>query len=326
MDYSTGGGGGGSWGSTPNNLNAIFYRERDAIYDALRRGENPYGSYENAVNSIYNTYGRGSGVSFQEVQGIIREAYNAAGGGTSGTSGGTSGGSSGPSYVRANLGDKIAALNQLYDLIYGDLNNLTQTRKSDLEKQYGEQRGNLQTQYEKNQAILPNAFVARGTRYSSDYENAARDAADTYNQNLNSIQQDQDAKFAQIGQQYQSALSGYQAARANLGGINPNFYGTQGDLDAVRGQLDQQANNLSAERSKLMTDSQYRNTLNSIAPTQNMGASALQEQLAKITNSSIPGYAKDTIAKGLIKQSGEDPNYYTDYYEKLKGGLSTPLQ
>lgn len=323
MDYSTGGGGGGSWGTTPNDLNAIFYRERDAIYDALRRGENPYGSYENAVNSIYNTYGRDSGVSFQEVQGIIREAYNAAGGGTSG---GTSGGSSGPSYVRANLSDKIGALNQLYDLIYGDLNNLTQSRKSDLEKQYGEQRTGLQSQYEKNQAVMPNAFAAKGIRDSSYYERAATDAADTYNSNLNSIQQDQDAKLAQIGQQYQSALSGYQAARSGLSSYNPNFYGTQAELDQQRNQLDQQANNLSAERSKLMTDSQYRSSLNNIAPTQNMGASALQEQLAKITNSSIPGYAKDTIAKGLIKQSGEDPNYYTDYYEKLKGGLSTPLQ
>lgn len=323
MDYGVGGGGGGSWGSAPTARNAIFYRERDAIYNALRNGENPYGSYENAVNSIYNTYGGGSGVSFQEVQGILREAYDAANTGGS-TSGG--GGSAGPAYVSANLGDKIGALNQLYDLIYGDLNNLTQSRKSELEKQYGEQRTGLQSQYEKSQAVLPNAFVARGTRYSSDYENAATDAADTYTKNLGSIQQDQDAKLAQIGQQYQSALSGYQAARANLGGINQNFYGTQGDLDAVRSQLDQQANNLSAERSKLMTDSQYRSSLNSIAPTQNMGASALQEQLAKITNSSIPGYAKDTIAKGLIKQSGEDPNFYTDYYEKIKGGLSTPLQ
>jgi hypothetical protein len=320
-----GGGGGGSWGSTSNDQNAIFYRERDAIFNALRNGENPYGSYENAVNSIYNTYGRDSGVSFQEVQGIIREAYDAANSGGS-TRTGTSGGSTGPAMVRANLGDKIGALNQLYDLIYGDLNNLTQTRKSDLEKQYGEQRTGLQSQYEKNQAVMPNAFAAKGIRDSSYYERAATDAADTYNSNLNSIQQDQDAKTAQIGQQYQTALSGYQSARANLGGINPDFYGTQGDLDAVRGQLDQQANNLSAERSKLMTDSQYRSSLNSIAPTQNMGSSALQEQLAKITNSSIPGYAKDTIAKGLIKQSGEDPNFYTDYYEKLKGGLSTPLQ
>lgn len=244
----------------------------------------------------------------------------------SSTSYSTSGGSAGPSYVSANLNDKLGALNQLYDLIYGDLGNLTQSRKSELEKQYGEQRTGLQSQYEKSQAVMPNAFAAKGIRDSSYYERAATDAADTYNQNLNSIQQDQDAKLAQIGQQYQSALSGYQAARSNLSGINPNFYGTQEDLNSVRSQLDQQANNLSAERSKLMTDSQYRSSLNNIAPTQNMGASALQEQLAKITNSSIPGYAKDTIAKGLIKQSGEDPNYYTDYYEKIKGGLSTPLQ
>jgi hypothetical protein len=57
----------------------VFYRERDAIAAAFARGENPYGGYENAVNSIYNTYGRNSGVSFQEVQGIIGQAYQNAG-------------------------------------------------------------------------------------------------------------------------------------------------------------------------------------------------------------------------------------------------------
>ena len=53
----------------------VFYRERDKITAALQKGQNPYGGYQNAVNSIYNTYGRNSGVSFQEVQGIISEAY-----------------------------------------------------------------------------------------------------------------------------------------------------------------------------------------------------------------------------------------------------------
>lgn len=315
MDYSTGGGGGGSWGGggTIYAFNkAQYVPDKNAFYSIIQQYEDAGYSPKQIADQFSNNP---FGISYQELFDGSSQRTTSTGSGVAR-----------PAFVSANLSDKLGALNQLYDLIYGDLNNLAQTRKSDLEKQYGEQRGNLQKQYEKNQAILPNAFVARGTRYSSDYENAARDAADTYNTNLNSIQQDQDAKMAQVGQQYQSALSGYQAARSNLSSFNPNFYGSQQDLDAVRGQLDQQANNLSAERSKLMTDSQYRNTLNTIAPTQNMGASALQEQLAKITNSSIPGYAKDTIAQGLIKQSGEDPNYYTDYYEKLKGGLSTPLQ
>lgn len=319
------GGGGGSWGDTPNDLNSIFYRERDGIFQALQRGENPYGSYENAVNSIYNTYGRNSGVSYQEVQGIIKQAYDAAYNGTP-TGGGGGGGAAAAPTVTADLSGKLAAINQLYDLIYGDLATQTQSRKAEMGQQYDKQRGDLQTQYEKNQAVLPNAFAAQGTRYSSYYENAAKDAADTYSKNQDAIAQDQAAKEAQLGQSYQTALAGYQSARSGLSSFNPKFTGTQSDLMSVQSQLDQRANELAAARAGLQTDQGYRATLNSIAPTQNMGTSALQEQLAKITNASIPGYAKDTIAQGLIKQSGQDPKYYQDYYEKLKGGLSTPLQ
>ena len=68
----------------------VFYRERDAIAAAIARGENPYGGQENAINSVYNTYGRNSGVSYQEVAGIIGEAYPGAGPQTSGTGGGSS--------------------------------------------------------------------------------------------------------------------------------------------------------------------------------------------------------------------------------------------
>lgn len=57
------------------NARDTFYRERDAISSALARGENPYGGQQNALNSIYNTYGRNSGVSYQEVGGILGEAY-----------------------------------------------------------------------------------------------------------------------------------------------------------------------------------------------------------------------------------------------------------
>lgn len=56
----------------------VFYRERNAIAAALQSGKNPYGGQQNAINSIYNTYGRNSGVSYQEVAGIIGEAYPGA--------------------------------------------------------------------------------------------------------------------------------------------------------------------------------------------------------------------------------------------------------
>lgn len=293
---------------TVNNPEDLYQLQRYLV----NQGKDPQEVAQQLSNNPF-------GVSFQQLAGGTSQY-----GGTDTSYGGSS--AAAAPTVTADLSGKLAAINQLYDLIYGDLASQTQSRKAEMSQQYDKQRGDLQTQYEKNQAVLPNAFAAQGTRYSSYYENAAKDAADTYGKNQDAIAQDQAAKEAQLGQSYQTALAGYQSARSGLSSFNPKFTGTQSDLMSVQGQLDQRANELSAARAGLQTDQGYRATLNSIAPTQNMGASALQEQLAKITNASIPGYAKDTIAQGLIKQSGQDPKYYQDYYEKLKGGLSTPLQ
>ena len=317
---SAGGGGGGSWGGDTSSDpgRAKFYEEANKIYSALARGEVPYGGAQNAIDSLYATYGNGSGVSYQEAAGIIQQAYNANPYQGTSTSGG---GTAAPNNIIGDLSGKIAALNQLYDLLSNDAGTLAQSRRSDLEKQYGKQTADLTKQYETNQAVMPNAFAANGIANSSYLAREAGNAADQYNQGLTSIEDNKQQGLAQIGQQYQSALSGYQSAKANLAGADRNFYGTAGDYKAAQQSYDQQANSLAAQRGGLMTNSQYAQTLNGIAPVQNTSTSALQDQLSKITQSSIPGYAKDTIAKGLIKQSGQDPNFYTDYYEKVKSGI-----
>lgn len=270
----------------------------------------------------------GAGVSYQEImsrigaagdQGDPQMGIQATSSEYSGTGG--SGGGAQAGYVRGDLSSKIAALNQLYDLLSQDVGTLAQSRRGDLEKSYGQQTQDLTKQYEQNQAVLPNAFASQGIANSSYLAREAGNAADQYNTGLSTIDQNKQAGLAQIGQQYQQALSGFQAAKSNLAGADRNFYGTQGDLQATQQGYDQQANSLASQRAGLMTNSQYAQALNGIAPVQNTNTQALQDQLAKITQSSIPGYAKDTIAKGLIKQSGQDPNFYTDYYEKIKTGI-----
>lgn len=261
------------------------------------------------------------GVSYQELAGTLAAGGAGADSGGSSSYGGTASGGANAGYINGDLTDKINALNQLYDLLSNDVGSLAKSKRSDLENQYGKQTADLTKQYETNQAVMPNAFAANGIANSSYLAREAGNAADQYNQGLTSIEDNKQQGLAQIGQQYQSALSGYQSAKANLAGADRNFYGTAGDYKAAQQSYDQQANSLAAQRGGLMTNSQYAQTLNGIAPVQNTSTSALQEQLSKITQSSIPGYAKDTIAKGLIKQSGQDPNFYTDYYEKVKSGI-----
>jgi len=305
------------------------------FYGPMPWGRLTRGAIDNYLNNIQGQYSAGDvneiaqalsdnidGVSFQELQSRLAAGV---GGGNTTYGGGGGGGYSGPAMVRASLQDKIDALNNLYNILTNDINTLTQDRRNQLEANYGEQNADLTKQYEKAAGVLPNAFSARGIRDSSYYENAATDAADTYTKSQKQLQSDKEAKLADLGRTYSSQMAGIQAGRGSIAGYNPNFYGTEADLAGARNTFDSQIGQLTQQHAGLGTDQGYRGQLNSIAPIKSTGAADLQAQLQKITQSSIPGFAKDTIAKGLIKQSGEDPKYWEDYYAKQAGGQATPL-
>ena len=293
-----------------------FYRERDAIYQALARGENPYGGLENAINSIYNTYGRDSGVSYQEVAGIIGEAFNAAAPQQTTTRAG--GGAAAAPTVTADLSGKINALNDMYNVIYQDLGNLAKEKRGNIEKSLGTQRSNLETAFQDTATQLPGQYNARGIGQSSYYAKAAGKAQDVYNQNVEAIKQEQDQKLADLGQWYQSTLGQYQGQQAAVGGTPRSVTGTAADVQGIQSGLDTRLNELGQARTGLQSQGQNIAGLASIAPSQNTGADQLKKMLGELATSSIPDFAKQTIAKGKIQQSGQDQTFYTDYFDKLK--------
>lgn len=288
--------------------NAIFYRERDAIYEALKRGENPYGGYQNAVDSIYNTYGRDSGVSYQEVQGIIKEAFDAA---QAPVAGGYTGGVAAPQF---KLTDKINALNELYNLIYQDLGAMTQEQRKQIEQGFGRQSETAQTQYEQTARTLPLQYGAQGIGDSSYYAKAAGTASDLYGQAMKDIQAAKESKLGELGRAYETQRAGLQAGQAQLGGLPQ--YGSQADVNALESQL----SNLSQQRAGLGTQAGYLGVLQNIAPTPTTSAAQLETKLQELSAQSIPSFAKQTIGKGQIQQAGLTPDqqtYYTDYFDKL---------
>lgn len=305
---------------------AIDVANKDQFYQAVQQAiQAGHSSADVAQQFSNNPFG----VSAQEIGGFASSAGAAANIGSSGyggTSGGSGGGGSAPAYIRGSLQDKIDQLNNLYNVLTNDINTLTQERRGQLEEGYGTQTKELQGQYEKNQGILPWSFAARNTRYSSDYENAQQDAADVYNKNQTAIAKDKETKLADLGRTYSGQIASIDSGRSALGGVNPNFYGTQGDFDAARGNFDRQLSDLSTQRAGLGTTQGYLGKLASIAPVQTTGVSDLQAQLQKLSQSSIPGFAKQTIAQGLIKQSGGNEKELSDYFETITAGQNkTPL-
>jgi len=304
----------------PGISNPTSGGSKDAFYQQVGRYRNSHTAEQTANAFASNPFG----VSFQELLTTQPVADAPADQNYNGAGIGGGGGASAPT-IRASLQDKIDALNNLYNIITNDVNTLTQDRRSQLETGYGEQNADLTKQYEKSSGVLPNAFSARGIRDSSYYEGAATDAADTYTKSQKQLQSDKETKLADLGRSYAGQIAGINAGRGAIAGYNPNFVGTEADLNAARGSFDNQIGQLTQQHAGLGTDAGYRGQLNSIAPVKSTGAADLQAQLQKITQSSIPGFAKETIAKGLIKQSGQDPAYWEDYYAKQAGGQATPL-
>lgn len=242
-----------------------------------------------------------AGVSFQELQ--SRLAENAAQPQISG-----GGGYAEP---QVNLGDKIAALNNLYNLIYQDLGTATQEQRGKIEQGYGQQAKTAQTGYEQTARALPLQYGAMGVGDSSYYAKAAGTASDLYDQAIKSIQTEKEAKLGELGKLYQQQMAGLQSAQSQLGSVPQ--YGTAQEAAALESQL----SNLSQQRAGLGTQSSYLSALQNIAPTPNTTGSQLETKLQELSSQSIPSFAKQTIAKGYISQSGQDQGYYTDYFDKL---------
>lgn len=274
--------------------------------------------YETAVANLVSKYG--GVISPQEIgdtlYGIYSDVLGAPqaryyGVAPSGTAG------AGMAARQFNLKDKINALNELYNVIYQDLASMTQEQRKKIEEGYGRQAETAQTGYEQTAKILPQQYGSQGIRYSSYYENAAKQASDAYNQAIQDIQAAKESKLGELGRTYETQRASLQAGQSALGGLPQ--YGSQADVAA----LEQQLGSLAQQRAGMGTQGSYLSALQNIAPAPTTSATQLEAKLKELTGQSIPSFAKQTIGAGQIKQSGlapEQQQYYTDYFQKLLQG------
>jgi len=286
--------------------------------------------YENAVNDLVQKY---AGVIspqeigdtlygiYSDVLGAPQARYYGVDMGAGGYGGRAGGG--GVPQVTVDLSSKINALNQMYDILYKDIADLTQSRRGELEKSYGEQQKGITGQYEETARALPQQYGALGIKNSSYYENAANRASDVYQQGLGQLQQDMQSKLADLGRFYETTTGQYRAQQQAMAGTPTKFTGTQGETMAAQQTLDTRLSELASARSGLKANPQYVQALQGIAPGQNTTADMLKKQLDELAVSSIPSFAKQTIGKGLIQKSGQDQTLYQDYFDKLQQGQST---
>lgn len=225
---------------------------------------------------------------------------------------------------RQTLRDKIAALNNLYGSIYGDLQNLTNTKRNELENSYAGQYKAADQGYQTGLGQIQNVMSSRGITDSSYNAEAQGTAKDAYTQDISNLDRAKQSDLAKVAQYYNSAYGGLQGGQQQLAAINPDQYGTVSDINSAVSQLDQQAQSLGQQRTNLMTDSQLAQQLQGIAPAKSITSDELTKQLQTLVTSSAPRFAKEQIAQGLIKRAQlQDPNaeaFWSDYFQKLLVG------
>jgi hypothetical protein len=227
--------------------------------------------------------------------------------------------------LRNDVLGRIQSIQSAYNALNGGIDQQVGSQAQQLKQNYGTQLGNLNDAYKNTQNQEAGIFNARGLQDSSFYGNAQQNAGDTYNQNNQSILQNENNSLGQLGQYAASSKAGNQAGAQTYADIGNNIgqYDQTG-LQNLQSSLYGVPQQLQAQLAGLGTNSQFVNGLNNITPVQNTGTTQLGNQLQTLVTSAAPQFAKNQIAQGLINQAQlTDPNaqnYWQNYYQQLLGG------
>lgn len=282
---------------------------------AAQAGYSPQEIAQQLANNPY-------GISYQELS-----SGNYGSADLGGSTGGTVNADADPTALaqgRSAVSSYVNQLNDIYNSLYGQVNAIASDKRNQLQTQYGTQASQLNNDYQTTLGQLQNQYGARGLADSSFDAKGLGQAGDTYNTNNAALMQNYNSDLANIGQYAQSTLGGYQAAQKAYDSINPNGIGSVSTLQSDQSQLQQALQSLQSQQAGLGTQSDYINKINSIAPYQQQGSTALQSQLATLAQSSVPAFAKTQIAGALTQQQQQDPAFYQDYFQKLLAQQQTP--
>jgi hypothetical protein len=143
------------------------------------------------------------------------------------------------------------------------------------------------------------------------------DASKVYNTSLDSLNQNRDTNYATLGQTAASQKAQMQSGQDWIHKLNLADFTDVDSLTSLRNTLDQQISSLTQQKAGLLTNSQYKSTLDSVAPAQQTGSAQLQAILQKLATSNAPAYTKNTMAAGAIKGYGNNDPQWQEYWNSL---------
>lgn len=241
-----------------------------------------------------------------------------------------SGGGAGPSATdvaaledaRLSIRNRIDRANQIYNAIFGDIDEVVADRRTSLEKSFNRQYDDLASEQLRGVNQIGGAYAARGLSDSSYRINALDEAAAEYGKIRQDVSDERRGKLAELGQYKSATEAGFRAGQDYLGRIG-DMLPTVTDLNSLlslRSRLEERIGDLGSQRANLKTESQFIQGLGKLGMATNR-VGTLKDRLSVISNSDAPLTEKARIARGFISTSGvsdEEKRELLQFYNSLE--------
>lgn len=225
------------------------------------------------------------------------------------------------SSYKNDVQSRIGQLQNMYSQLFGTVDQNVADQRANYDKGYNTQQQQLGTDYQNSLGQLGQQYAGRGLADSSYLGDAQNQASQTYNTSLDSLNQNRDAAYANLGKFATTEKQQLGAGQQQLGQIDLGQYTDPTALLNLRGQLDQQLSGLQGTAAGLGTNAAYQSALQSATPAATQqGSAQLAAQLQKLKASGASSLVTNQIAQGLIKSAGKqnDPTIQ-NLWQSLQG-------
>ncbi len=198
----------------------------------------------------------------------------------------------------------------MYSQLFGSVDQNVADQRSTYDKGFATQQQNLNNDYQNSIGTIGNVMNARGLGDSSYVGDQQGQATNTYNTNMDSLNQGRDAAYANLGKFASTEKQQLGAGQSDLSHIGDLGQYDLASLQSLKNTLDSHLASAQSEQTGLGTNAQYQSALQAATPAATQaGSAALSTQLQKLKASGASPLVMNQIAQGLIKSSGkkDDP-------------------
>lgn len=219
------------------------------------------------------------------------------------------------------VNSRIGQLQGMYGQLFGNIDQNVADQRSQYDTGFNTQQNQLNNDYQGSMGQIGQIMAGRGLGDSSYLGDAQGQATNTYNTNLDSLNQGKANAYSSLGKFATTQKQALGAGQKQLGQYDLSQYTDPTSLMTLRNQLDQQLSTLGQTQAGLGTNAGYQSALQAATPAATQqGSAQLQTQLQKLKSSGASPLVTNQIAQGLIKSAGKtnDP-LINNFWQSIQG-------